>query len=101
VIALRLDAARHLQIQEQVAATIAMHQRAKRSEPPGAVHDLRHADLVQAAIQPLEMGVQAIGATVVDRQHFVHRVAEQESTVERRDSRLDEREQAAIEPDER
>ena len=101
VIAFGFDAARDLDVQQQIAAAIAVHQRAEGGEPARAVERGRHADFFQAAIEPVEMLVQAVRPAAVDRQHFVDAVAEQEAAVERRDPRLRERQQAAIEPDER
>ena len=67
----------------------------------GAVLHRRHADFAQAAVEPLEVRVEPVGASAVDRQHFVDAVPEQEAAVEWRDVRLRQRQQATIQPDQR
>jgi hypothetical protein len=70
-------------------------------EPPRAVERRRHPHLREAAIEARHVRFEAVGATVEDGQHLIGAVAEYEAAVERRDSRLLERQQAPVEPHQR
>ncbi len=88
VVALRLDAARDLHVEQQSPPPLPCTSAPNAaSQPARSMHRL-HADAREAAIEALEMLVDAIGAAAVDRQHLVDGVAEQEAAVERRDARL-------------
>ena len=62
VIALRLDSAGHLHVEEQVAAAIAVHERAKCRKPAGAVERRLHADLGEAPVEARHVLVESVGA---------------------------------------
>src|SRR4029450_1293493 len=88
VVAFGLDTAGDLHVEELVAAAVAVHQLAEGCEPARALERRRHPDLGEAAIEARHVRLETVCAPVIDRQHFVGAVAEQEAAIERGDARL-------------
>ncbi len=97
VVAAVLGAARHLQVEQHLGAACSRGDPCEDAGPLGGRVRVRQADGREAARESLEVLAQAERAAAMHGHHLVHAVGEQEAAVQRRDPRLGERHQPAVE----
>ena len=88
VIAAGLRAARHLKIDVLITAAVADDECLEDLAPFGMRCRCRHANAGETPREPVEVLAEAERTARVHRYDLIHRIAEQERTVERRDAGL-------------
>jgi hypothetical protein len=101
VVPAELGAARHLPVNVLVTAAVALYECCKQIVPLGASVRIFHFDCGETAHHPPHVRIEAEGAAAIDGHDFVGAVAIEEPTIERRDARLSQRHELAIQIAER
>jgi hypothetical protein len=101
MLAAEFRAARDLQIHVELPAAIDADELLDQLPPLRLAVGIANLQFAQAAREACQVGLNLTSPTAAHRDHLVHAVAKQEAAIQRRDARLAQRQQRAVEVTER